>query len=178
MKPRKRKCRVCKKWIESPRSTLQIVCSTRCSIEYGKKQRIKKEKANDRKERDRLKTRGQWLKEAQAQFNRYVRQRDSALPCISCGRFHNGQNHAGHYYTTSARPDLRFGERGEDNCHLQCQPCNTHLSGNITEYRKGLIARIGQERVDALEVVGRSDWTIEEIKEIRDKYKKKLKKLG
>jgi len=174
MKPRKRKCKICKEWIDNPRSTLQVACSPKCAIAYNNLKKQKKERENDRKAIERLKSRGQWLKEAQTTFNKYIRERDRNKSCISCASYHTGQNHAGHFYTTSARPDLRFNE---DNCNVQCQPCNTHLSGNIHEYRIGLINKIGQERVDALEVVGKSDWSIEEIKEIKEKYKKKIKLL-
>ena len=176
-KPRKRKCRICKKWIEKPRSTLQVVCSTKCAIEKTNLDKAKKRRKEDAKARERLKPRSQWLRETQAVFNKFIRERDSLEPCISCSRHHHGQYHAGHFYTTAARPDLRFGDRGEDNCHKQCSACNSHLSGNIHNYRENLIKKIGQERVDALEVVGRSDWDIDEIKAIKEKYKQKIKEL-
>ncbi|TCK68080.1 NinG protein, partial [Lonepinella koalarum] len=71
---------------------------------------------------------------------------------------------------------LRFNE---DNCHKQCQPCNTHLSGNITEYRINLVQKIGLERVEWLE---RKDHkplklSVDEIKELIRVYKAKCKEL-
>ena len=76
---------------------------------------------------------------------------------------------------TSVRPNLRFTE---DNVHKQCQPCNTHLSGNLLCYRINLIKKIGQARVDVLE--GESvtkKWTIDELKEIQQKYHKLNKEM-
>ena len=174
MKIRKRKCKVCHEQFQ-PSRQMQPVCSIQCAIEKVKLDKAKKRREYDRKEREKLKTRSQWIKEAQSIFNRYIRERDNSKPCVSCGKFHNGQNHAGHYYTTSARPDLRYND---DNCHKQCQPCNTHLSGNIHGYRQELIRRIGKRRFNALEKVGRSDWSIEEIKEIKKKYQQKIKELA
>ena len=52
-------------------------------------------KAKERKAK--LKSRSEWLKEAQAVFNKFIRLRDKDQPCISCGRYHQGQYHAGHY---------------------------------------------------------------------------------
>lgn len=87
-------------------------------------------------------------RKAQTAFNAYIRERDAGEACISCGRFHDGQWHAGHYLTTAAHPELRFDPR---NCHKQCAPCNNHLSGNLVAFRKGLVQRYGQELVDWLE---------------------------
>jgi len=40
----------------------------------------------------------------------------------------------------------------ERNCHKQCNThCNKYLSGNLLEYRKGLIVRYGLDFVNELE---------------------------
>ena len=170
-KIRPKKCKVCKTKFQ-PERPFQPCCCVKCAIAYVNAQKMKLQRKEDAKTRARLKTRGMWLREAQGAFNKYTRLRDKDYPCISCGNYHQGQYHAGHFYTTAARPDLRFNE---DNCHKQCSVCNNHKSGNIHEYRPNLIEKIGQDRVDALEVVGRSDWSIEEIKEIKQEYKEKYK---
>ncbi len=151
--------------------------------EQAEKEKIKQQKAREKAERakikqvrENLKSRADWLKDLQKVFNQFIRLRDKDLPCISCGRFHQGQWHAGHYRTTKACPELRFNE---ENCHKQCQPCNTHLSGNITEYRINLVQKIGLERVEWLE---RKDHkplklSIDEIKELIRVYKAKCKEL-
>ena len=43
---------------------------------------------------------------------------------------------------------LRFSEA---NCHAQCRHCNRFQEGNIQDYRKGLIKKIGEPKVLLLE---------------------------
>lgn len=116
-----------------------------------------------------------WIKKAQKACNEYIRERDKHLPCISCGRHHNGQYHAGHFIPAGRGAALRFDER---NIFKQCSPCNNHLSGNIGEYRKALIVRLGLEVVEWLESNHEiRKWTIDELKQIESEYKDKLKAL-
>lgn len=66
----------------------------------------------------------------------------------------------------------------EDNAHRQLVYCNRNQSGNSVNYRLGLIARIGLERVEALE----SDdtprkYTIDDLKAIKATYVAKLREL-
>lgn len=146
-----------------------------CAAEYARQVREKAERKELRARKEKLKTRSQWLKEAQIEFNRYIRERDRDLPCISCGRFHSGAYDAGHYRSVGAAPQLRFDET---NCHKQCVPCNQHKSGNAIEYRQGLISKIGRERVESLE--GNNcivKWTIEDAKRIKAEYKAKTAEL-
>lgn len=147
-------CKVCRTSF-TPRSMSQKACSPECAISLAVSSRGKAEKvaqAKDRRETkvklERIKTRAQWAREAQASFNTWVRLRDSDLPCVSCGRHHDGQYHAGHYLSRGARPELAYEPL---NCWKQCAPCNTHLSGNAVLYRKSLIGRIGLEQVEWLE---------------------------
>jgi hypothetical protein len=120
-----------------------------------------------------LKTRATLTKEAQQAFNAWVRMRDAHFPCVSCGRMHEGQWHAGHYLSTAARPDLRFTET---NVAKQCAPCNTYLSGNSVLYRMGLIRRIGQAEVDRLEGPPTAEkLTRDQIIALRDSYRQKLR---
>lgn len=144
--PKPRDCVICSKPFV-PRSSFHAVCSPKCASKKVKRDRAD-ERAQIKTQRERLKPRGQRIRETQAAVNHLVRVRDAHLPCISCGRMHEGQWHAGHYRSTGAAPNLRFDLR---NIHKQCAPCNTHLSGNLIEYRKGLIERMGQEVVEALE---------------------------
>lgn len=108
----------------------------------------KVERAETRRRKEKAMTRGQRIARAQAAVNALVRARDADLPCISCGRFHEGQWHAGHYRSRGAAPHLSLDMR---NIHKQCQPCNTHLHGNLIGYRAGLIARFDLAYVEALE---------------------------
>ena len=159
----------------APERPLQIVCGIPCAWAYKAKQDAKTDRRLTREAKAKLKTRRDWLREAQAAFNRFIRLRDAGKPCISCGRHHQGQYHAGHYLSTGARPELRFNEL---NVHLQCQPCNTHLSGNLVNYRIGLLTKIGAEQVQFLE--GPHDpkhYSIDDLKAIKAEYTRKAKEL-
>jgi hypothetical protein len=128
-----------------------------------------------REAREKIKTRSQWLKEVQTEFNKFIRARDEKLPCISCQRFHTGQWHCGHYLSVGSNPALRFCE---DNCHKQCAPCNNHLSGNIIAYRRAIIEKLGIQKVEWLE--GHHEpkkYTIDELKALKAHYKQLYKEL-
>jgi hypothetical protein len=105
----------------------------------------------------------------------YIRERDKFDNCISCGRDHDGQYHAGHYKPSAVNALLRYNEQ---NIHKQCAPCNSHKSGNLTEYRKRLVIKIGEAAVIELEQNNEvKRWTKEELIEIRRHYQQKLKEL-
>lgn len=179
---RKRKCKACGDKFQ-PARPLQAVCSPPCAISWGFKQnarevekQAKADRLADKAKREALKSRSQWLKEAQKEFNAYIRARDSARPCVSCGRFHEGQWHAGHFLSTGARPESRFDE---DNVHRQCAPCNTHLSGNLVPYRAELLRRIGPDRLAALEGPSMArHYSIDELKTIKATYRAKTRALN
>ncbi len=80
-------------------------------------------------------------------FRKWIRKRDEGKPCISCGSYNVSD--AGHYYSAGHHPALEFNE---DNTNGQCRHCNSFLSGNLIEYRKGLINRIGGDRVELLDM--------------------------
>lgn len=185
-KVRSRKCKFCGNTFKT-NDSFRRWCSPECGVklaqvalvksrEREKVKRDKEERAKIKAVRERLKPRSERLKDLQDVFNRFVRLRDKNLPCISCGRYHQGQWHAGHYRSVGACPELRFNE---DNCHKQCSVCNNHKSGNAIEYRINLVAKIGVERVEFLE---RKDHpplklTDDEIKALIKVYKAKCKEL-
>lgn len=158
-----------------PRSMTHKCCSTDCAVQYAEQEKERKLKQERREGLAKLKTRTNWLKEAQAAFNAFIRERDKDLPCISCGRFHQGSWDAGHYRSVGAQPALRFDE---NNCHKQCVPCNQHKAGNIVEYRIRLVQKIGPEAVALLEIEHEPmKYTIEDAKRIKSVYRAKLKAL-
>lgn len=165
-----------------PAMTTQKVCSVKCALALapaGREKAVKAIKANERKEhaaqREKVKPKGVHAREAQALFNEWVRLRDADLPCVSCGRHHEGQYHAGHYRTTAAAPELRFEPL---NVHKQCAPCNNHLSGNIVNYRAELLNRIGAERLAWLEGIhAPKRYTIADFQAIKAEYRAKIKEL-
>lgn len=159
----------------SPVRPLQTACSIECAIRHTQALKAKRERKEHRERKAKLKDRRDWLREAQAVFNRFIRLRDAGQPCISCGRHHQGQIHAGHFLSVGARPELRFDE---SNVNAQCAPCNNHLSGNIVLYRKGLIAKIGLEAVEQLEGDHQpKKYTIDDLKAIKATYRAKCKEL-
>lgn len=167
-------------------NTLQKTCFTpACAIEYGRSNTKIRDRAYSarrlierkavREVKERLKTRGDWAKEAQAVFNQWVRLRDKDEPCISCGRFHQGSYDAGHYRSIGASPALRFNEL---NCWKQCVPCNQHRSGNAIEYRLRLIEKIGAEKLAWLEGPhAPAKYSIDDLKAIKAHYRKLTKEL-
>lgn len=175
MKPKT--CRSCREKF-APAKPMQAVCSPACAIAQVSKAKAKAA-AEDRKLTAKalvkLKTRATLIREAQTAFNAYIRARDAGLSCVSCGRQHEGQWHAGHFQSTGARPDLRFDEA---NVHKQCAPCNSYLSGNLIPYRPELIRRVGQGEVDRLEGPASPDkMTREQIIELRKTYVAKTRTL-
>jgi hypothetical protein len=125
--------------------------------------------------KERVKPKGQYMREAQVAINAWVRLRDAALPCVSCGRHHEGQYHAGHYRTVAGSPELRFEPL---NIHKQCAPCNNHKSGDIVNYRIELVKRIGADLVDWLEGPHEAKrYTIEDLKAITAEYRAKTREL-
>lgn len=181
-----RTCRVCKT-VFQPVKCLQQVCGPECGIKLAQAKRAKAERIagiEDRKiikaKLDKLKTRSQWMREAQTAFNAYRREvaKINGYPCISSGRplDWSGNNvDAGHYRSIGSAPHLRFDER---NCHAQSKHDNRYLSGNAVDYRIGLIQRIGIDEVEALEADNTTrQYTIEELKAIKATYIAKLKEL-
>jgi hypothetical protein len=147
-----KKCKVCKETF-TPVQFAQAVCNYKCAIIHSKNlkdQKIKK-KWNAEKAviRNNIKTLSQYEVEAKTSFQKWVRMRDVGLPCISCGNINPTDWAGGHYFSAGKYSGFMFDER---NCHKQCNShCNKFLSGNLLEYRKGLIKRYGIDFVDQLE---------------------------
>lgn len=186
-----KKCKDCKEEFQpfkfaQPRC---VPCALSKGREDSKKQQDKKRsehvKSFNRETKRRkaaLKGKSEFKKEAQAAFNSFIRERDKGLSCISCGRMPNNDDilsgsrfHAGHYRSRGSTPELAFHE---DNCHKQCAYCNSSLSGNVANYRIGLLKKIGQEALDILEGPHElTRHTIDDYNEIKKEYKNKLKGL-
>jgi len=165
----------------------QKVCGPKCALAMAPVNQEKARKAIDQRERQaikvrkqRLKSRGDYVREAQQAFNAYIRARDQAAGhvCISSGRTLDWAGNAvdaGHYRSVGSAPHLRFDER---NCHAQSKQDNRYLSGNAVDYRIGLIARIGLEAVEALEAdQALRRYTIEDLKAITAKYRAMTREL-
>ncbi|KTC33748.1 hypothetical protein AO265_35835 [Pseudomonas sp. ABAC61] len=181
---RRKRCPACRVMFTPVRASQAVCGEIECAIAHGQSEKgqasarraladVERREIKVRKER--LKSRAEHFREAQAVFNEWVRLRDADLPCVSCGRHHDGQYHAGHYRSVGANPEIRFEPL---NVWKQCAPCNTHLSGNLVNYRLSLLQRIGAEKLDWLEGPHPArKYTIEEIKAIKADYREKIKEL-
>lgn len=66
----------------------------------------------------------------------------------------------------------------ESNVWLQCKCCNEDRAGNLTLYRNSLVIRLGEAAVKALDNNHEiKRWTREELTEITETYRFKLKEL-
>ena len=170
-----RKCKYCREPFQ-PITTLQKNCfDPNCVTEWindVKEKNWQKKKAKLKLD---LMTVQDYIKLTQQVFNKYIRLRDAGNLCISCQKKPLKEN-AGHFYNANNHWSVRFDER---NVHLQCEHCNTYLSGNLIYYRENLLKKIGIEEFENLsaEATKNRKYTIEQLKEIIATYKKKIKNI-
>ena len=188
---RRKRCPSCRVMFTPVRASQAVCGEIECAIAHGQSERgqasarkaladIERREIKARKEK--LKSRADHLREAQAAVNEYVRLRDAHLPCISCDSTPNDNDlmtgsrwDAGHYRSVGACPELRFEPL---NIHRQCVKCNRNLSGNAVEYRIRLVLRIGAEKVGWIEGPHEArKYTVEEIKAIKAEYRAKTREL-
>jgi hypothetical protein len=170
-----RKCKYCKQAFE-PSVFLQKNCfDPNCVTEWINEVKQKNWQKKKAKLKADLMTVQDYIKLAQQVFNKYIRLRDVGNVCISCQKKPLKEN-AGHFYNANNHWSVRFDER---NVHLQCEHCNTFLSGNLIYYRENLLKKIGIEEFENLsvEAMKTRKFTIEELKEIIATYKKKCKEI-
>lgn len=180
-KQRMRKCSVAScRTPFAPRNMMHKCCSAPCAADFAIAERVRKERSERQEGLRKLKRRADHIADAQVAFNAYIRARDAARPCICCGRTsitesRGGTWDAGHYRSRGSAPHLRFDER---NVHAQLKNCNRYGAGRAVDYRIGLIARIGQAAVEALEAdQAPVKWTVDELLAIKATYREKLKQL-
>jgi hypothetical protein len=182
--PKSKVCRVCKADF-APQRPMQKVCCPTCALALAQSDRVKatrrgalKTRREARQRLESIKSRAEWLQEAQAAVNRYARLRDWDRGCVSCDRPANwdGQWHASHYRSVGAASAVRFNLW---NIHKSCSICNHHLSGNISRYRPALIARIGQQKFDWLESQNQTvRYDIEYLKRLKTVFTKRANRLA
>jgi len=195
----KRKCRNCPEYFRVDADTpkyvkwccegcrealaLKALAKVRLQQERARKRSQSAEKANNRKRKrefyeNDITTR---RKAADRWCNRYVVLRDTGKPCISCGaKWGTVKFSAGHLITAGSCTALRYDP---DNIHGQCWfNCNKNRSGNISEYRKGMLVRHGEKK--GKEILEKLDGpqpiikiTVDFYREVEIKYKAKCKDL-
>lgn len=110
-------------------------------------------------------------------FADYIKARDVAdgkYRCISCFKaVSRSQIQCGHYI-----PRKHLATRWDElNAHCQCVDCNCFKDGNLIEYRKNLIKKIGRLNVERLEASRFSFVKVSDIEllEKLEYYRKLLK---
>lgn len=117
-----------------------------------------------------------------AVFSRYIRlkysDKDGNCRCISCGRVLPWREIQNGHYMSRRYMSTRFAE---DNCRPQCVACNIFNQGNIQMYRRGLIAQIGEKRVDIIEARARTEtrkYSSFEYQQLIAYYQKEVAKIA
>jgi hypothetical protein len=169
------RCKNCKEKFEPIRFNQKYCLKDECLRVFVAETKEKQWKQTKTRMKAELETVQDLVKAAQLVFNKYIRERDKEQPCISCKQKPKKVN-AGHFWNANNHWNVRFDE---DNVHVQCERCNSYLSGNLLEYRTNLCLKIGQERFDQLEARARvtRKFTKDELKELIKKYKEKYKQL-
>ena len=167
------RCRNCKEKFEPARFNMKYCLKDECVRVFVEEVKNKTWKKTKQKAKLDLMTLSDYLKLAQQVFNKFIRLRDKGQVCISCQKKPLKEN-AGHFYNANNHYNVRFDER---NVNLQCEHCNTYLSGNLIEYQRNLIHKIGIESYHELEADARKTrkFNKDELKEIITEYKQKVK---
>ena len=181
IKPKKCGYSECGKEFIPTFSTLQQTCSAKCAISFNSEKEVKKRVQQMKAE---VEGTTQLENAARIIFQKWIRERDKDLPCISCGKTNKDFIgpyvwDAGHYFSADKYSGLIFEET---NVHKQCKECNgTLMYGNLAEYRKGLVERYGEDYVWQLESISDINrsykYSRSELIDIANKYKMKLKQL-
>lgn len=180
--PRQRKCKCCGTLFapQGLASWCSLPCAHKLAMALLAKKKAKEQRQERAETKAKLKTRADWLREAQAAWNGYVRARDAGLPCCSCGAM-PGQKFGGsmdcsHYRSRGSAPHLKFHLH---NAASACVKCNRFLGGNVAALRVGLIERIGLEKVLAVEQDNEPrKFDIEYLARIKKIFTKKAKRLA
>lgn len=172
---KKKPCKQCGEMF-LPFNYLTPVCSPKCAVAFNSKKEVDKRVKQMRKEVQSL---NELKAIARSVFQKYIRMRDQKLPCISCDKTEAKQWDGSHFFKAEIFTGLIFDE---DNCNKSCSHCNQYLDGNLIIYRKGLIKKIGEQRVLELEEKANASrlykFTKEELREIAQVYKSKIKDLS
>lgn len=196
-----RKCKTCRQLFEK-RLPMQSVCSPSCALSLATSKRAKeekraqvKERKADRERKEKLKTRGQWVDEAEKEVRRFRRLTELAKGegCISClrpqaevqgseGWKPGGAWDAGHFLSKGARPELRMEPL---NIWLQCKSCNAGSSKYARkgytvgqDFEKNLRAKEGDALVDWLKGPHEpKHYSIDDLKAIKAEYRRKAREL-
>lgn len=167
------KCKNCKSEFTPVRFNQKYCFDSFCVRVWVELEKEKQWKKKKKVLKDELQTVQELTKLAQVVFNKYIRIRDKAQPCISCGSKLGSKFDASHYYSAGGHSNVRFDE---DNVHASCVYCNQFLHGNLLNYQIGIQQRIGADKLIELHAKAHETrkYTREELKEIIENYKQKI----
>ena len=118
------------------------------------------------------------IEELDTVFQFYVRLRD-AMPggmtkCISCGRILSFDKMQGGHYCSRRHFSTRWNE---DNVHSECFSCNCMDGDHLIQYRKNLIRKIGEKKVEWIEAYCKETrkWSDFELVLLIKEYSKRRK---
>ena len=173
------RCKNCSEKFDPVRFNMKYCLKDECVRVWVESEKAKTWKKTKAKAKMDLMTLSDYLKLTQQVFNKYIRLRDKNQLCISCQKkLKEGNVDAGHMWSAGGHSNLRFNEF---NVNAQCsRPCNKDKAGDINNYRLGFVERYGIEKlneIDALAKVERK-FTKDELKEIINIYKKKIKDIS
>ena len=142
---------------------------------YPKKKKDGVEKKPSRRGKPNL------VKKLDRVFALYIRLRDAMdggyCRCISCGRIKPfAEIDCGHYHSRTHMA-TRYDE---DNCHGECHYCNRMSADHLIKYRENLVKKIGQQKVDWLNVKAHSTkhFLDSELEGMIEYYTREAKKLS
>lgn len=192
MKPRPKRCRVCREKFV-PFNSMQAVCFTiECAAAHGKAQREKKEAkaakewdAETRRRKEAAKTIKTLCSELQKIVNEYARWRDflAGYKCISCEEREIVD--AGHFYHAGSKYQISRLRFNLLNLNGQCEHCNRYTGGgNALAYLEGFIQRHGQEKLEELKAAKlaadrgeEKPLTKDEVREMKTEFRVMIREL-
>ena len=151
------KCKICGTKFE-PKYFLQkicddIDCKVKWSMQVVKKQKekqVKEKKQAWTKEKLEIKKKlmslSDWKNQLQTEINAIIREIDKGHGCIATGS-HQGQMHAGHYFSVGSNPTLRFHL---ENIWIQSMHSNSWKGGDAIRYQGGIVSLYGKDYLEYL----------------------------
>ena len=152
------KCFICKQKFTPIKSSLEQSCQnddwlTQWAMQVvakQKKKQLKDKKTAWTKEKLEIKKKlmslSDWKNQLQTEINAIIREIDKGHGCIATGS-HQGQMHAGHYFSVGSNPTLRFHL---ENIWIQSMHSNSWKGGDTIRYQEGIIALYGKGYLDYL----------------------------
>lgn len=182
------RCPHCRKTYKPARMGQKSCLEMDCILKAGQARKAKEaakqakvERREIRARKEKLKTRGDYYKDAAKAIRDYIRARDEGKECISCSTIlikrgaPGGDYDCGHYRGTGRAKHLELVEMNQNG---QCKHCNRDQRGAYHEQRPKMIERYGLAAVEALDADQEPrKHSIPDLIEIRATYRAKLKEL-